>query len=160
MHRRSLLNLAAATAAALVISATHASANGPSDADAVKAAHLNFMAALSARDAKAMEVVWANKPYVVNIGPRSKRPAVGFANAVANYWPKTFAQFEKIDVTATSIAQIRTSGNLASVVGTEGIVGKTTSGKSVKFSAFVTNIFEKVGDRWLLVSHHAQRMPK
>ena len=48
-----------------------------------------LLKALSARDAKAMEAVWANKPYVINIGPRDTNIAVGFADAVSRYWPQS-----------------------------------------------------------------------
>lgn len=160
MNRRNLLSIAAAAIAGLALFVGNTSAELPADIAAVKAAHLDFLAALSARDAKAMEAVWANKPYVVNIGPRSKVAAVGFADAVSNYWPRTFASFSQIKVTAPSIAQVRSDGKIAWVVGTEAVAGTTKSGKSVKSKLFVTNIFEKDGGRWLLVSHHAHRIPQ
>ncbi len=160
MKRRNLFHIVAASVIGFVLTAGTANAEQSTDNDAVKAAHASFLTALSSKDANAMEAVWAKKPYVVNIGPRSKSPAVGYANAVANYWPQTFGRFSEISVTALSIAQIRIDGRLATVVGTEGVVGKTTKGKSIKSRLFVTNIFEKEGNQWLLVSHHAQRIPK
>ncbi|MFB9264900.1 hypothetical protein ACFFWD_17315 [Bradyrhizobium erythrophlei] len=33
-------------------------------------------------------------------------------------------------------------------------------GEPLKFDTFVTNIFEKDQDRWLMISHHAQAIPK
>jgi ketosteroid isomerase-like protein len=160
MNKRSLLSIVAVLVAGLILITGNANAQQLAEIDAVKAAHASFLTALSSRDAKAMEDVWAKKPYVVNIGPRSKAPAVGYADAVADYWPRTFKRFSEINVRALSITQIRTDGKLASVVGMEGVVGKTKSGKTVDSKLFVTNIFEKDGNRWLLVSHHAQRIPK
>lgn len=160
MNRRNLLGIAAACIAGLALFVGNTNAEKSADIAAVKAAHLGFLAAISARDAKAMEAVWANKPYVINIGPRSKAAAVGFADAVANYWPRTFARLTEIKVTAPSIAQIRSDGKLATVVGTEAVVGTRKNGKSVNSKLFVTNIFEKDGGRWLLISHHAHRIPQ
>jgi ketosteroid isomerase-like protein len=160
MNRRHLISIGAATITGFGLFAGATIAQPSADIGAVKAAHLGFLAAVSARDSKAIEAVWANKPYVVNIGPRSKTASVGFVDAVSSYWPRTFSRFSAIKVTAPSVAQIRTDGKLGWVVGKEAIVGTTTSGKSVKFEVFVTNLFEKEDGRWLLVSHHAQRIPK
>ncbi len=135
-------------------------AQSASDIDAIKAAHESFYTALSARDAKAMGAVWANKPYVVNIGPSSKTIAVGYADAVSKYWVRAFDRFSKASVSPTSIAQVQTSGNLAWVVGTEHADLELKSGGQRTIDLFVTNIFEKIGDRWLMISHHAQVIPK
>jgi ketosteroid isomerase-like protein len=137
-----------------------ASAQPASGDGAIKAANQAFYVALSARDVKAMEAVWANKPYVVNIGPRDTTVRVGYADAVSNYWPKTFALISRMSVTLTSIAQLRTDGKLAWVVGTENaVIQLKNGGAPVKFRTFFTNVFEKEGARWLMVSHHAQPIP-
>ena len=60
----------------------------------------------------------------------------------------------------TSTTQIQTDGKLAWVVVTEKALGKTKAGEPVAFEAFATNIFEKDGNRWLMVSHHAGIQPK
>jgi ketosteroid isomerase-like protein len=138
------------------------SAANAQDADigAITAANQAFYAALSARDPKAMEAVWANKPYVTNIGPRSKTILVGYADAVSKYWPATFEFFSQMSVSSTT-AQIQADGKLAWVVGTENVVLQPKSGGDpLKFDTFVTNVFEKDGDRWLMISHHAQVIPK
>ena len=127
---------------------------------AVKAANQAFYVALSARDAKAMEGLWANKPYVVNIGPRSKAVAVGYADAVTKWSASLSEVFSELNAAMTSTAQVQTDGKLAWVVGTESASGKNKAGEPFKFDTFATNIFEKEGNRWLLVSHHAQMMPK
>jgi ketosteroid isomerase-like protein len=161
MNRRSVLKVAASSVAGLALLAGSASAQQSSDIEAIKAAHQAFYTAFSARDVEAMEAVWANTPYVVNIGPPSKTIAVGYANAVANYWPATFDLFSHIDVTPSSIAQVQAGEKLASVVGTESaVLQRKSGGDPVKIEIFVTNIFERVGDRWLMISHHAQAIPK
>ena len=64
----------------------------------VKAADQAFYVALSARDLKAMEAVWAQKPYDTNIGPRSKTVSVGYEDAVSTYWAKAFDTFSQMSV--------------------------------------------------------------
>ena len=52
----------------------------------------------------------------------------------------------------TSTIQVQTNGKVAWVVGTENAVGKNKAGEPFAFDTFVTNVFEKEGDRWLMVS--------
>ena len=144
---------------ALAVCSTAARADD-ADIAAVSAANQAFYAALSARDAKAMEAVWANKPYVTNIGPRSKALAIGFDEAVAKYWPTAFATFSRM-VVVPSAPQIETDGKIAWVIGTETVALQPASGGDpLRFETFVTNVFEKDGARWLMISHHAQMVPK
>ena len=158
MLRRNLFTALAITAAGLSSFAGSASAQQSSDIEAVKAANAAFYAALSARDAKKMEGLWANKPYVVNMGPRTKTFAVGYEDAVVKWWPAGFEVFLELNVSMTP-AQVQANGNVGWVVGNESATAVTKSGP-VKFQTFVTNIFEKDGDRWLMVSHHAQPIPQ
>jgi ketosteroid isomerase-like protein len=136
-------------------------AQQPADLDAVRSANAAFYAALSARDVTAMEGIWANKPYVVNIGPVSKAIAVGYEDAVSKYFSNNFNNvFSEVNASMTSIAQIQTDGRLAWVVGTENARLKTKAGEVREFTTFTTNIYEKDGNRWLLVSHQAAIQPK
>jgi ketosteroid isomerase-like protein len=159
MFRRHLLSALAATATGMVLVCGSAKAQQSSDVDAVKAANAAFYTALSARDVKKMEAVWANKPYVVNMGPRIKTFAVGYDEAVAKWWPAAFEFFQELNVTMTTLAVVQTDGKVAWVHGNESATGVTKNGP-VKFTTFVTNVFEKDGDRWLMVSHHAQPIPQ
>lgn len=130
----------------------------PQHVEAIMAADTAFYAALSARDLKAMTAAWADKPYTINIGPRSKTMNVGAAE-VAKYWEGAFAFFSEINVTKSN-AHVRTDGNVAWVTGNESAVLQPKSGGNpLKFETFVTHVFEKRGDRWLLVLHHAQMIP-
>jgi ketosteroid isomerase-like protein len=135
-----------------------ASAQSASDVEAVRAANAAFYAALSSRDAKRMTALWANKPYVVNMGPRIKTFAVGYDEAVAKWWPTAFEFFQELNVTPT-VAQVQTDGKVGWVHGNESATAVSKNGP-MKFTTFFTNIFEKDGDRWLIVSHHAQPIPQ
>ena len=59
----------------------------------------------------------------------------------------------------TTTAQVQVNGNMAWVVGTEHAAGKNKAGEAFAFDAFATNIFEKDGNRWRLVSHQAGIQP-
>lgn len=151
---------AATAAAGFALISIQAGAQHPADLDAVKAAHHGFYKALSGSDLKAMVDLWADKPYVVNIGPRSKSVLTGYADAVTNYWPVTFQTFSTLNV-SSSIVQAHSNGTVAWVIGTEtAVLQPRAGGDPVKFETMVTNIFEKQGARWLMTSHHAQIIPK
>jgi hypothetical protein len=77
MERRQVFGAAAALAATPLLMRGKGANAQSADVEAIKTANQAFYAALSARDLKAMEAVWANKPYVVNIGPKSKTVLVG-----------------------------------------------------------------------------------
>ena len=136
-------------------------ADPASDVEAVKAADLAFYAALSAMDAKAMAAVWADKPYVTNIGPGSKAVRVGYADAVTT-WIETLvpSRYSELKVQLTSIASVQVNGNVAWTVGMEHLSGKNKTGDAVSFDLFVTDIYEKDDGKWLMVAHHAQAVPK
>lgn len=160
MKRRNLARLALAAVAGVGLAAANGTAQPVSDIEAIKATRSAFYAALSAMDLKAMQAVWANKPYVVVIGPMSKAAAVGYENAVTNYWPATFARFRQISASTSAIAQLQTDGKLAWVVGTESVVGERQDGVPVKYTALFTDILEKEDGQWRMISHHAQRIPE
>jgi ketosteroid isomerase-like protein len=134
-----------------------------SDVEAIKAANQAFYKALSARDFKAMQAVWANKPYVVNIGPRSKAVATGYDEAVTKYWDNALFNnvFSKIEAQITSVTQAQTDGKIAWVSGLEkATLHLKSGGDPLNIENFVTNVYEKDGDHWLMVLHHAQVIPK
>ena len=133
-------------------------AQQPSDIDSIKAAQKAFYAAIAARDLAAMEKLWAAKPYDILIGTSSKTPVIG-ADAIKAYWQTAFAAFAKVSA-SSQILQGQADGKLAWIVATETIEAAGKGGKSITFKTFVTQIFEKEGDRWLLVSHQSQAIPK
>lgn len=161
MIRNISLWIAATSLIGLVFLAGSVGAQQSSEIDAIKAANQAFYDALSGRDPDAMATVWAKKPYVVNIGPRSTEILVGYEDAVANYWPRTFDLWSEVEVKMTSIAHIHVDVKLASVVGTESaVLHPKEGGEPREFDLFVTNLFEKDGAHWLMISHHAQMIPQ
>jgi ketosteroid isomerase-like protein len=156
--RRAVLTLFAA-AALVAETCVCTFAAQVSDTKAVAAANRAFIAALSSGDLTAMEQIWAHQPYVTNVGPRSRVRNTGY-DAVHKYWKESFKYFSRISISSRE-TKIRVNGNVAWVVGLETEEFEPKSGgEPLAFETFFTNIFEKSAGRWLLVSHHAQAIPK
>jgi ketosteroid isomerase-like protein len=135
-----------------------ANAQSNDDAAAVLAANRAFYAALSALDLAAMEKIWAHEPDVLYIGPFHRKMVVG--------WPAVRTEFvaNKANVAEISVKpldmHVRVNGETAWVFGAEEGAALPKVGISASGSNFVTNIFKKEDGRWLMVAHHAQRIPQ
>ena len=55
---------------------------------------------------------------------------------------------------------IHVNGNLAWEMGQENGTVKYKDGKEVNIDILVTNVYENLDGRWLMVSHHVQPKPK
>ena len=159
MNRRIALSVLSGAAAVGFASTSRKVLAQGADIEGVKTARNAFYAALATLDdGTAMEKVWAKRPYVTFIGPRSKSVVVG-AEAVK----KTFAENNKIfaerKITLTN-EHLHVVGNLAWEMGYETGETKTKEGRVTKVDNFVTGIYEKIDGRWFRVSHHAQPRPQ
>lgn len=128
------------------------------DIKAVESASQSFYAALPVLDdGTRMKTVWANTPYITYVGPDSTSVIVGW-NAQKRYWQSFNTGFQSRSVSITD-ARIHVVGKLAWQIGLE--VGRAVmkDGTMRNIDWIVTNIFEKIAGRWLLVSHHAQPKP-
>jgi ketosteroid isomerase-like protein len=125
----------------------------PSDVDRVKAASRTFIAAIAARDIRAMDKVWAHATYATFIGPLSTTIVVGW-DCVRKAWDMRFGQFDRVTISLAE-SHVRTNGKVAWAVGMEKVELLRKDGKTLSFNAFVTNVFEEHDGRWLMVSHQA-----
>jgi ketosteroid isomerase-like protein len=125
----------------------------PSDVDRVKAASQTFIAAIAARDIRAMDKVWAHESYATFIGPLSTTIVVGW-DGVRKAWEMRFGQFDRVTISLAE-SHVRTNGKVAWAVGVEKVELLRKDGKTLSFDAFVTNVFEEHDGRWLMVSHQA-----
>ena len=161
MNRHSMLTLIATAVALLWIALPpgNAVAQAAADMEGVKAASKAFYAALSVIDnGEAMEKVWAHTPYVTYVGPRSKSITVGW-EAQKKYWVEANKFFSQRNVTLSD-QQIHVNGNLAWEMGQETGDVKMKDGGTWKVDLIVTNVYEKLDGRWLIVSHHVQPKPQ
>jgi ketosteroid isomerase-like protein len=124
-----------------------------SDIERVNAASQVFIAAISARDIRAMDKLWAHESYVAFMGPLSTTLVVGWDD-VRKAWEMRFNQFDRVTVSLAE-PHVRTNGAVAWAVGVEKVQLLRKSGETLSFDAFVTNVFEKRDGRWLVVSHQA-----
>jgi ketosteroid isomerase-like protein len=130
-----------------------ANAQGASDVEQVNAASKVFIAAIAARDIRAMDKVWAHESYATFIGPLSTTVVVGW-DGVRKAWEMRFGQFDRVTISLAE-SHVHTNGDVVWAVGVEKVELLRKDGKTVAFDAFVTNVFEKKDGRWLLVSHQA-----
>ena len=159
MDRRNILSLFAITALGLVALSGNALAQQTADVDGVKAASKAFYTALAVLDGgAAMEKVWAHTPYVTYVGPRAKTIIVGW-DAQKKYWADTDKLFSQRNV-SLSEQHIHVNGNLAWEMGQESGTPKMKDGKDALADYIVTNVYEKIDGRWLIVSHHVQPKPQ
>jgi ketosteroid isomerase-like protein len=135
-----------------------ASGQQPLDLDAVKAANQAFYTALSARDMKAMRKVWATDPDTTNIGPGYKTVAVGW-DTIGKGFEATWDAVPELKVTMEG-PRIKIVADTAWASGIEQMQGKNKTGAIVSGAYLVTNIFQKQDGHWLMVHHHASRMPQ
>ena len=159
MDRRKVLSLSAVTALGLAMLSGNAVAQQAADMDGVKAASKAFYTALAVLDnGEAMEKVWAHTPYVTYVGPRAKTILVGW-DAQKKYWVDTNKLFSERNVTLSD-QHIHVNGNLAWEMGQESGTAKMKDGKGAPVDYIVTNVYEKIDGRWLIVSHHVQPKPQ
>lgn len=161
MNRRSMLTLITMAVASLwiALAASNAVAQSAADMEGVKAASKAFYTALAViDDGEAMEKVWAHTPYVTLVGPRSKSIMVGWEGQ-KKYWAAANERTSQRTV-SLSDQQIHVNGNLAWEMGQESGTVKFKDGKEGKVDFLVTNVYEKIDGRWLMVSHHVQPKPQ
>lgn len=159
MGLNNILSLCAVIMLGLAVFSGNAIAEQKGDMDGVKAASQAFYEALRARDnGEAMEKVWAHTSYVTMVGPRSKSVMVGW-DAQKEYWAKAKQRLVEINVTLSD-QHIHVNGDLAWEMGLESGTVKLKDGTERKAEYLVTNVYEKIDGRWLMVSHHVQPMPQ
>lgn len=113
-------------------------------------ANLAFYAAFESLDMLQMDRVWAHLEYVTCIHPgwnlRSDWPAV--RDSWVLIFNNTFSmKFELTDV------QIQVAGDLGWVVCTEHLTSRQEE-QAVETRVLATNLFERIGDEWLMIHHH------
>ena len=107
-----------------------------------------------------MQAVWAQEPYAVLVNPRDKAPAVGWDAVKKDWQDGVFAFWSELKLTPKQPPQIHINQMMASVIGVTGVEGKNKGGQALNFTVIETQVYEKRGDRWLIISHHASRVPE
>ena len=152
------LVLSSAVCLVLAAGAGDPLAQSSSDVEAIKAANAGFYAALSARDAGALDRVWDHDGQVFNIFGVSKAPMVGWT-AVKSGYEDLFDRFPELSVSMAD-PSIRQDADTAVVVGVETQKVRLPNGEVASALLPGTNVFVKRNGRWLMVHHHSSRPPQ
>ena len=121
---------------------------------AIEAANARFYRAFETLDIQAMDRVWAHGEHVKCVHPGW--PLLVGWSAVRESWETIFANTAEMSFTLSNVDVVAV-GDLAWVTCTENILAEVR-GRVTVTSVLATNVFERDGDRWLLVHHHASHV--
>jgi ketosteroid isomerase-like protein len=118
--------------------------------EAVTKANQKFYEAFESLDIAKMDELWAHQEYVTCIHPgwtiRSGWPAV--RDSWVLIFNNTFSmKFELTDV------MVQVAGDMAWVICVENLITQQ-SDEPQQAKVLATNLFELIGDEWLLIHHH------
>jgi ketosteroid isomerase-like protein len=119
-------------------------------------ANETFYRALSAGSIEGISAACAKDPDVTCLHETSAEVAVGWQAVLDSWKAVPFETFSELSVVMASPV-VKVNGTIARVVGLEKVRGKMKDGSAFAFTALGTNIYEKRGDKWLMVHHHASK---
>ncbi len=121
-----------------------------SDREAVIAANRGFYRAFESLEIERMERVWIREQRIVCIHPGWPK-LVGWG-PIMNSWARIFDGVFEMKFELGEI-DVMISGDLAVVIVEENLEQKNYDG-IMRSQVLTTNIFERAGEEWLMVSHH------
>jgi ketosteroid isomerase-like protein len=124
------------------------------EVDAVRTANERFYRAFESLSLAEMEPLWAHGAHVACVHPGWPR-LVGW-EAVRDSWDAIFRNTLEMRFTVTDV-QVEVRGDVAWVICTENILSEARGNLSVT-AILATNVFERHGDDWLMVHHHASHI--
>jgi len=124
------------------------------DVAEIEEANARFYRAFEGLDLQEMEAVWARGEHVKCVHP-GWGLLVGW-EAVRASWDTIFKNTVEIRFSLSDVA-VHVEGNLARVTCTENILSQDGGNISVT-SLLATNLFERRGEGWLMIHHHASHI--
>lgn len=109
-----------------------------------------FYRAFEKKDLAAMSAIWSQGINTVCIHPG--RSALRGPQAIRNSWEQIFKHTSYIEIDLEVISH-EVSGDLGYVVLVENLL-QVSGGRRIQAQSIATNIFERMGNSWYLVSHH------
>lgn len=125
-----------------------------SDADAVKAAVDAYHAALVSLDVAKVAPLWAHDGDVMVVNPADGNVSVGW-EAVKKSWEGDLSKMSELTLTQSEGPYIQVRGDVAWATGVLIAGAKMKGGGGGSGPLFESDIFERHGGSWLLVSHAA-----
>ncbi len=161
MLRRNVLTATIGLGAICLFAGTGVGHAQQSEIEKVQAGIDGFHAAISSLDIKKMDDVWVHEPYAVVVNPRDTTVTVGWDAIRKNFDDTVFKFWAELKVAPTSAPQIHISGTTAWATGLAVAAGKPKSGAApISSPTFESAVLEKRGDRWLIASWSAWRVPQ
>ena len=134
--------------------AAHERRPAVSDHDSITTANARFYRAFETLAIDEMDRVWAHGKHVKCVHPGW--PLLVGWPAVRASWETIFANTAEMSFTLSSV-EVVAGGELAWVTCTENILSEVR-GRVTVTSVLATNVFERDGERWLMVHHHASHV--
>mgnify|MGYP001828409922 CR=1 FL=1 len=154
MHRIQCLIAAAAIAGSMT--ATVAKADEAADVEAVRQANATFLGMAGTRNIDAMSELWRQDDDVRAIHPF--RPIDEGWDEVRAGFAALYELFPEMTVVMPE-PHVQVVGDIAWVTGLEDFEGTLADGNVVEVTLRTGRIFERDGDRWLLVHHQVSPPP-
>ena len=139
---------AALSMSALVLLPLPASANAKSDIEALES---HFASAFNASDVDAIMQSYAPDVFVFDAVP--PRQYVG-ADAYRKDWQGLFSGFKGPVKFVLSDLDVTTAGTVAYGHSIQHLSGTNQKGKAVDLTVRVTDVYRKIGSKWLIVQEH------
>jgi ketosteroid isomerase-like protein len=117
-------------------------------------ANARFYRVFEALDIGEMDAVWSHAEHVTCVHPGW--PLLVGWQAVRASWETIFNNTAEMSFTLSSVRAIRV-GDAGWVTCTENILSEVRGRVSVT-SVLATNIYEREGEQWMLVHHHASHV--
>ena len=90
----------------------------------------------------------------------TKAPAIGWDAVKKDWQDGVFGFWAELKLSPKQAPQIHIDQGTAWTTGVVGVEGKNKSGQALSFTIIETQVYEKRGGRWLMVSHHASQVPE
>lgn len=126
------------------------------DSQAILAANQAFYRAFEKKDIEAMSAIWSRGISIVCIHPG--RSALRGPQAIRSSWEQIFKNTSYIEIDIEVIAS-EVSGDIGYAVLVESLL-QVSGGRRIQAQSIATNIFERMGNSWYLVSHHGSPVIK
>jgi ketosteroid isomerase-like protein len=130
-----------------------------SDADQVKDAFLNYIAALNSLDLARIERLWAHDDTVTQVEPDSETITVGWP-AVRRNLENFFGGFSEVKIEIANGPHVQVVGNVGWTTSITPARAKTKAGDALTLRVCTTQVFEKRGGVWLIRSNIALPVPQ
>ena len=121
-----------------------------------KAANEGFYKAFNAKDLKKMKDVWTDLGQISCVHPGW--PPINSYESIIKSWKDIFDNTDNMEIKLSEV-EVSISGGFAWVRCQENLFSISMTGVQAS-KVFATNLFQKIGENWKMVLHHASHLPQ